>query len=127
MKTILFTHFYEKLMNRTKQQTIRLLMIPTYIITEYMGLRFRFEDKTEKFLFVVYVTELFPLQIKQIDEEIAVKDGFDCVEDCIHGLATIHSGIYRKTNSLKPNFKERWAFVTRWEDLPKEKTLEAYF
>ena len=126
MKSLPFTHFYEKLMDRSKQQTIRMLMCPTYIITEWLLLRFKFSEKNIRDLFVVIVTELFPIQIKQIDEEIARRDGFDSVEECVWGLASINGGIYIKTKRLKKNFRERWSFVTRWKDLPKKATLEAY-
>lgn len=120
MKSILFTHFREKLLDRTKQQTIRMLMLPGYIISEMLLLRFKHENNTIEELFIVLITELFPLQIKNIDHEIAVRDGFESVEECIWGLASINGGIYKKTNTMKPHFTERWAFVTRWIDAPKK-------
>lgn len=130
MKSLLFTHFRQKLIDRTKQQTIRLLMCPGYMISESILLKFKWENGEIEDLFIVIVTELFPVQIKNIDEEIAVKDGFESRDECIHGLATINGGIYKRTNTFKPNFLERWGFVTRWNDTKiikdKARTLDDY-
>lgn len=131
MKSLPFTHFREKLIDRTKQQTVRMWAIPGYMISDEILLRFKHSKTNIEPLFTVIVTELFPLQIKQIDEEIAIRDGFNSLKECIWGLASINGGIYKRANQLKPGFLEHWAFITRWRDIdekvkPKPKNLDDF-
>jgi len=121
MKSILFTQFREKLEDRTKQQTTRLIYIPRYHVQELVMLRFKESEFCIDDLFIVGITELFPLQMKFATLDIAERDGFDSVTKYQEGLAEIN---HRKCNKA---FLEEWGFITRWKDAKQPKhTLEEF-
>jgi len=117
LKSILFTHLRDKLEDRTKQQTTRIIYIPRYHVRELVLLRFKESETRIDDLFVVNITEIFPIQIKSATLDIALRDGFDSVREYQERLAEIN---HRKFNS---SFLEDWGFVTRWKDAkqPKQK------
>jgi len=85
-------------------------------------LRFKESETRIDDLFVVDITEIFPIQMKSVNLDIALRDGFDSIKEYHEGLAEINQ---RKFNS---SFLEDWGFVTRWKDVkqPKQK-LEEFF
>jgi hypothetical protein len=111
LKSILFTHFKEKLLDRTKQQTTRLIVIPRYHVKEDVKLRFKYDDGSEEDLFVVRISTVFPIQMKAATEEIAVLDGFKSIPEYWEALMEINHR--KKVN----DFLEDWGFITRWEDI----------
>jgi hypothetical protein len=116
LKSILFTHFREKLLDRTKQQTTRIIYIPRYHVQELVMLRFKESEIRIDDLFVVKITEIFPIQMKAATLDIAERDGFDSVREYQEGLAEIN---HRKFNDA---FLEDWGFVTRWKDAKQPMT-----
>jgi len=109
-------------MDGTKQQTIRIIYIPRYHLGELVMLKFKESETRIDDLFIVEVTALFPIQMRFIDLDIALRDGFDSVKECQEGLAEVN---HRKFDE---SFLEDWGFVTRWKNIKQSKQrLEEFF
>ena len=65
MKSILFTHFKDKLIDKSKQRTFRALFIPTYVVNEIVKIDFKENGKRET-LYTARILSIYPIQIKQI-------------------------------------------------------------
>jgi hypothetical protein len=105
-KSIVFTVLKEKLLNRTKNQTIRTNYIPRNKIGEKTAIAWKNKQKEKEFLYFVKITEIFPIQIKDITLEIAQRDGFDNINIC--------KAVLMDLNNCGLN---QWAFVIRWKEM----------
>ncbi|MEX2718683.1 MAG: hypothetical protein Q6370_020485, partial [Candidatus Sigynarchaeota archaeon] len=98
-----------------KKQTIRLLFIPDYAPGEHLHIIARdagVKPKRDLKLYIGQLTELFPIQLKDITPDIATRDGFSSVGDCQDKLAEL--------NGVKAGRVDlRWGFVIRWEPVTK--------
>jgi hypothetical protein len=106
-----------------KRQTIRLLFIPDYARGEQINLIARdssVKPRHDISCFTGAVTEVFPIQLKDITPEIAKMDGFTCVGECQNKLAEL--------NGVKiGRIDLRWGFVIRWEPvtMPAQEVIDA--
>ena len=103
MKSILFTHFFNRLMNQSKQRTFRVKFCPTYIVDEIVKIDFidRNINKRET-LYQARIVAIYPKQIKSVDHYEAQLDGFRSVKHFRKGIMEI--------NQIKSI--ERWGFFT---------------
>lgn len=120
MKSLLFTHFEEKLLDLSKQRTFRCIFLPTYEVKEYININFKRENGTIKTLYPARVLKIYPIQIKNVGLHEAKLDGFDSVYDFRKAILEIN-----KVKSLN-----RWGFFTIFTrsktvfDFGKQKTEE---
>lgn len=106
MKSILFTHFKDKLLDRSKQQTFRCIFIPTYEIGEVVDIKFK-ENNVKTSLFEAKITNIYPKKIRDVTLREAQADGFNSIEDFRKGIMEIN-----KIKSL-----DRWGFLIKWTDV----------
>lgn len=103
MKSILFTHFKEKLLNKQKQRTYRVIFIPNYVVGDIVKIDFRGgENKIRETLYTALIKEIYPKQFGNVGETEAKLDGFDSIEAFRKGIIEI--------NSIKN--LEHWGFFT---------------
>lgn len=118
-KAISFTLLKEKLLDRSKQQTMRMLFMPTYIEKEIVAIIFKDKITKEKeFLFLVEITEIYPKKLRDITLQEAQLDGFTSIPECQECLMELN---HRKL--------DHFVFLTRWKDIkPKQprNTLENF-
>ncbi|MHA1795891.1 MAG: hypothetical protein ACTSUK_07255 [Promethearchaeota archaeon] len=113
MKSLKFTHFYEKLINREKMQTYRLLFVPPYRILSNIKIDFEFKKelgwKKDKrvTLYVGKITKIYPKRLCDATEEEARRDGFQSKNAFVKGLMKMHG--------LK--FAEIWGFFICWKEV----------
>ena len=123
MKSLLFRYKREELLARTKRRTIRWLMCPNFIINDvlvavYCSIKEKCTPENKESLYFIKITEIRPIQGKDIDDKLAKEDGFRNKEECIVGQMEI--------NGIKDRdrFMERWGFTYAWEEIeltPAEK------
>ena len=101
MKSILFTHFKEKLLSREKQRTFRVLFIQKYIVGDTVKIDFKEGEKRET-LYLAKIKEIYPKQLGNVGEKEAKLDGFDSIEAFRKGIMEI--------NNIKN--LEHWGFFT---------------
>lgn len=109
MKSILFTHLKDKLLDETKDQTYRVLFIPTYEIGEIVEIKFKtiFEVICYETLYLAEIKDVYPKQIKDVSLEEAKRDGFESVEE--------FQRLVMKINRVKS--KNRWGFIIRFKKI----------
>ena len=114
MKSINFTiesHF-PLLINGKKDQTIRMLFIPDYFVNDKVKIVARKKipgsKNLDRVLFIALVTEIFPIQMKEITLEIARRDGFETINECKEKLAILNSKDMER-------FDLMWGFVIRFK------------
>jgi hypothetical protein len=114
MKSINFTveEIIPFLIDGRKDQTIRMLFIPDYITGDKVKIVWRKKiDKNtnrDKILFIASITDIFPIQMKDITIEIAKRDGFKSIDDCKQKLADLNSKDSKKIDQM-------WGFVIRFK------------
>jgi hypothetical protein len=99
-KSINFSYLKQKLLNGSKDQTIRTNNIPYYEPYECVVIKFKQEP-----LFLTQITDYFPKQLKDITLEEAKRDGFKTVEQCQNLLMEINN-----INSLV-----HYCFLIQWD------------
>jgi len=109
MKSLNFTLFKEKLLDESKTQTIRAIFIPRFLEGEIISIKFEKEH-----LFHAKVLEVFPRQLRYINWEIAVRDGFGYADlpilECQKKLMEINKGLKL----------DNWVFIIRFEKVRKK-------
>lgn len=107
MKSILFTHLKDKLLDGSKTQTYRVLFIPTYEIEEIVAIKFKtiFEVVCRETLYLAEIKDIYPKQIKDLTIEEAKRDGFKSIDE--------FQKLVMKINKVKS--KNRWGFIIRFK------------
>lgn len=107
MKSILFTHMKDKLLDGSKHQTFRCTFVPTYEIRETISIEFRTikDDIYREMLYLAEIKDIYPKQIKNLTLEEAIRDGFSSVEEFQKKIM--------KINNVKS--KNRWGFIIRFK------------
>ncbi len=106
-----------------KLQTIRLLFIPNYAHGEEIRIIARDSSVKPRHDIECYiggVKEVFPLQLKDITQEIAQLDGFKTVEECQAKLAELNGVKEGQENG-------HWGFIIRWAPvtMPTQEVIDA--
>lgn len=111
LKSILFTHFRDKLLSGEKTQTTRAIMVPRYEEnSEEVFLDFKYLDTLlRERLFIARILEIYPKRVKDYTLAEAKADGFKTVKAYREGIMTI--------NNLPS--KNIWTFI-----IPFERTSE---
>jgi len=109
MKSIIFTHFKEKLLNESKKRTFRCLFIPTYDIKEIVNITWK-EDGIREVLYIAKIINIYPKQIKDVTDFEAILDGFINKYEFRKGLMEINH--IRNIN--------RWGFFTVFDRIEEE-------
>lgn len=111
MKSILFTHFRDKLLSGEKTQTTRAIMIPKYEENkEEVYLDYKYLDTLlRERLYIARILEIYPKRIKDYTLAEAKADGFTSVKEYQMGIMEIN-----KLDNI--NF---WTFI-----IPFERTSE---
>jgi uncharacterized protein YqfB (UPF0267 family) len=113
MKSLKFNYpgIYDKIRSGEKTITIRALYIPTYAIGDTIKLielrgewKGKFKEKKQGRWDEVKVIQLYPIQLKHINTEIANKEGFKTAKESKEFLV----------NTYNIKNRERWLFVTGW-------------
>jgi uncharacterized protein YqfB (UPF0267 family) len=114
MKSIKFNYpgIYDKIKSGQKTLTIRALYIPTYKIGDTIKLiellgewqKGKFKAKKQGRWDEVKVIQLYPIQLKHINTELANREGFKTAKESKEFLV--------KTYNIQS--RERWLFVTGW-------------
>lgn len=112
MKSIAFTLLRDKLVQKQKKQTYRLLFIPNFYPGEIIKIVFKHKGengKTKKReeLYQAKITEIYPKQLKDITLEEAQRDGFNSIRELQKGVM--------KLNNIKD--LHHWGFIIRWTPL----------
>jgi len=122
MKSINFTvesHF-PLLINGKKDQTIRMLFVPDFIVNDKVKIVARRrkpnKEKIDQILFIALVTEIFPVQMKEITLEIARRDGFNTIIECKKKLALLNSKDMVRFDLL-------WGFVIRFKKITDRSSI----
>lgn len=106
MKSILFTHFRNKLLSDEKTQTTRAIMIPRYKAnSEEVYIDFKHENGLRERLYIAKVLEYYPKKIKDYTLKEAKADGFNSVKEYQKGIMEIN-------NIEDMNF---WTFIIPFE------------
>lgn len=106
-----------------KKQTIRMLYVPDHTRGDEFRLIARdsmVDPRHDIECYIGGITEVFPIQLKDITLEIAQLDGFKTVDECKAKLAEL--------NHVKgPRVDLHWGFVIRWEPvtMPTQETIDA--
>ena len=103
MKSINFSVLKEKLLDRSKTQTIRCTYLPKYKIGEVIQIKFNKEP-----IFEAKIIDLYPKQLKDLTLEEANRDGFDSVQALWDVLEEL--------NGIKD--LDLWCFVIRFKPQP---------
>ena len=111
-KAISFTLLKEKLLDRSKQQTMRMLFLPSYLEEEIVALVFKNKITKEKeFLLLVEITEIYAKKLRDVTLQEAQRDGFTSIEECQECLMELNN---RKL--------DHFVFLTRWKDIKPKHT-----
>jgi hypothetical protein len=107
-KSLNFTLLREKLEEREKHQTYRMLYVPRYEIGEIIMLTFGHKENDKKeFLYLAKITDMYPKQIKDLTSNEALQDGFESVEEFQTKVMEL--------NGIKS--KNQWGFIIRFEEV----------
>ncbi len=109
MKSINFTVLIDKVRSGEKDQTFRTTYIPDLVPSEKVMLKWKKSEKIRENIKIVEITEVFPIRLKDITDEIAKRDGFDSPEAMRKGLEQINKKKFRDQD---------WGFVIRWKPIP---------
>ena len=106
-KSLLFRYLREKLVAGAKQVTLRWLFCPNLIEGAVVDQKFCPADKNKakentEVLGKIDIVKIRPIQGKDIDDELAVLDGFENKDECIRAQMKIN------------NFKDYYWFMERW-------------
>ncbi|MFX0132110.1 MAG: hypothetical protein ACFFDN_00560 [Candidatus Hodarchaeota archaeon] len=106
MKSILFTHFRDKLLSDEKTQTTRAIMCPRYEENiEEVYIDFKHKNELRERLFIAKVLEIYPKRIRNYTLEEARADGFNSIKEYQKGIMEIN-------NIKNMNF---WTFIIPFE------------
>lgn len=114
----MFTCLKEKLLDESKDQTFRVIFIPTYddMNNEVVNIDFKDEDGKRETLYQAIITEIYPKRIKDVNLEEAKRDGFDSVEEFQEGIVKINFQ-KRKKKVDKDKYLNRWGFIIRFKKI----------
>jgi len=122
MKSLNFTvpGSFDMILDGRKTLTIRGLYIPTYRTGERIRLLDIKRKDGEKIILreaFATVADVFPVQLKDITDDVARKEGFNDAKESKQWL--------RETYNLKDN-KNQWLFVTVFKDVSNSKRLNPW-
>lgn len=110
MKSIVFTHFKEKLLSGRKYRTFRCIFIPTYKIGEIVKIDFK-ENGIRETLFMAEIVEIYPKRILDVTIYEAILDGFNNRDTFVKEIM--------KINKIKS--PHRWGFFTVFKKIDQER------